>query len=70
MIPPYIELNWDYKPTPQWMFSVAVKNAGRFGYDDVNAAYAGLRGSVPADEISEFKIKSQARLYVEVRRTF
>jgi outer membrane receptor protein involved in Fe transport len=70
VIPPYIELNWDYKPTPQWMFSVAVKNAGRFGYDDVNSSFTGLRGSVPPAEISEFKLKSQARLYLEIRRTF
>ncbi len=69
VIPPYIELSWDYKPTPQWMFSVAVKNAGRFGYDDVNTSYSGLRGSVAANQITEFKIKSQARLYVEIRRT-
>lgn len=68
--PPYVELEWDYKPTPQWMFSAAVKNAGRFGYDDVNISYPGLRGSVPPSEISEFKVKSQARLYLEIRRTF
>ncbi len=70
VIPPYIELEWDYKPTPQWMFSAAIKNAGRFGYDDVTTVYSGLRGSAPPDEEIEFKVKSQARLYVEVRRTF
>ncbi len=70
VIPPYIELEWDYKPTPQWMFSAAIKNAGRFGYDDVTTTYSGLRGSAPADESIEYKVKSQARLYVEIRHTF
>jgi hypothetical protein len=69
VIPPYVELNWDYKPTPQWMFSAAIRNAIPFGFDDINYSYAGLRGSVEPSTITEFKVKSQARLYVEIRRT-
>lgn len=70
VIPPYIELQWDYKPTPQWMFSAALKNVGRFSYDDVNTSFAGLRGTNSPTEISEYKVKSQARLFLEIRRTF
>lgn len=69
VIPPYIELEWDYKPTPQWTFSAAIKNAGRFGYDDVTTVYGGLRGSADPSERIEFRVKSQARLYVEIRHT-
>jgi len=70
VIPTYIELEWDYKPTPQWMFALAAKNVGRFSYDNVTAFYSGLRGSASPYEITEYKVKSQARLYVEIRRTF
>jgi len=70
VIPLYVELEWDYKPTPQWQFGVAVKNPGRFSYDDVNTFYSGLRGSAAADERTEYKGKSQARLWLEIRRTF
>jgi len=70
-LPPlYVELEWDYKPAPQWMFAVAAKNVGRFTYDDVNSFYSGLRGSSAPYEIAEYNLKSQARLYLEVRRTF
>jgi outer membrane receptor protein involved in Fe transport len=69
VIPPYVELNWDYKPTTEWMFSVAVKNAIPFGYDDVNVSYPGLRGATDPSGLTEFKVKSQARLYLEIRRT-
>jgi hypothetical protein len=70
LIPPYIEFSWAYKPTPEWMFAATLKNLGRFGYDDVNTYYAGLRGSVPPAQTTEFKIKSQIRLFVDIRRTF
>jgi hypothetical protein len=70
VIPPYIELEWDYKPAPNWMFSAAIKNLGRFGYDNLTEFYSGLRGSSAPSEITEYKVKSQARLYVEIRRTF
>lgn len=70
IIPPNIELSWSYKPTSQWMFSAALKNLGRFGYDDVNYAYGGLRGSAPPVQTTEFKVKSQIRLHLEIRRTF
>jgi outer membrane receptor protein involved in Fe transport len=69
VIPPYVELSWDYKPTPQWMISTAIRNAIPFGFDDINASYDGLRGSVEPSTITEFKVKSQARLYIEIRRT-
>jgi len=70
IVPPYIELSWDYKPTPQWVFSAAVKNAGRFSYDETNTNFDGLRGTASPLDMSEFRVKSQARLYLEVRRTF
>jgi hypothetical protein len=69
VVPPYLELTWDYKPTPDWMVSLALRNPARFTYVDSNTAYTGLRGSAGPLTTDELRIKSQARLYVEIRKT-
>jgi len=63
-------VTWDYTPTPEWTFRLAVENAGEFTYDDTLYDYAGPRASNPLDEIEELSIKSQPRLYIRVRKTF
>jgi outer membrane receptor protein involved in Fe transport len=70
VVPPYIELSWEYKPTPAWSLQVAIKNPGRFSYDDTRYLYAGTRAGQSPREIDEMKIKSQARLYIQIRKTF
>jgi hypothetical protein len=69
VIPTYIELEWDYKPSENWMVAVAAKNVGRFSYENVSQFYSDLRGTSAPYQITDFKVKSQARLYVEVRHT-
>jgi outer membrane receptor protein involved in Fe transport len=68
-IPPYIEVEWDYKPSPNWMFAVAAKNIGRFSYRNETDFYPGLRGATAPDLSTDYKMKSQARLYFEIRHT-
>ncbi len=70
VIPPYVELSWEYKPTPAWSIQAAVKNLFPFSYDDVRYDYAGPRDSTPLAQINELKIKSQPRLYIQIRKTF
>jgi outer membrane receptor protein involved in Fe transport len=70
VVPPYIELSWEYKPTPAWSLQVVIKNPGRFSYDDTRYLYAGTRAGQSPREIDEMKIKSQARLYIQIRKTF
>ena len=70
VVPPYIELSWTYKPTPAWSLQASIKNPGRFSYDDTRTLYAGPRAGRSPSEIDELKIKSQARLYIEIRKTF
>jgi hypothetical protein len=70
VIPLYVELEWDYKPTPQWLFALAAKNVGRFSYVDINTSFTDLRGLGVPSQISDYKVKSQARFYVEIKRTF
>lgn len=68
VIPPYIELQWTYKPSSNWTFVAAAKNVIPFTYDSVTTFYPGLRGATAPSEIDEYRVKSQARLYVEIRR--
>lgn len=67
--PPYIELSWDYKPTPDWTFSASLRNVGRFRYEDVNWIYGGPRNGTNQIDVYASSIKSQARLYFEIRHT-
>ena len=70
VVPPYIELSWTYKPTPAWSLQASIMNPGRFSYDDTQYMYTGSRAGQSPSEIDELKIKSQARLYIEIRKTF
>jgi outer membrane receptor protein involved in Fe transport len=70
VIPPYLTAWWEYKPTPQWSLHVEVDNVGSFVYDDRLFDYAGPRDTAPLDEIEELSIRSQPRLFIEIRKTF
>jgi len=67
--PPYFQVEWDYKPTPDWMFAFAVKNPVRFTYVDINTFYAGPRNQYGPAEVDTLRLRSQARLYIEIRKT-
>ena len=69
-IPPYLEAGWTYKPTPTWSIELDVDNFGRFVYDNQYFDYDGPRNISQLDIIEERSIKSQPRLYLEVRKTF
>ncbi|HEY1630026.1 MAG TPA: TonB-dependent receptor [Rhizomicrobium sp.] len=69
-IPTYFQAWWEYKPTPDWSLHLEADNFGRFRYDDKFFDFAGPRDVAALDEIEELRIKSQPRLYVEIRKTF
>jgi outer membrane receptor protein involved in Fe transport len=69
-IPPFIEAWWEYKPESSLSLRLEVDNFGRFVYDDQFFNYAGPRNDFPLAEIEEIHIKSQPRLYFEIRKTF
>lgn len=68
--PPYIEVEWDYKPSEDWMLALAAKNIGRFSYENRSAFYPGLRGATAPYQRTDYKMKSQPRLSIELRHTF
>lgn len=70
VVPPYLTMWWEYKPTPTWSIHAEVDNIGRFNYDDKFFDYSGLRLITPLSAIEELSIKSQPRLYLQIRKTF
>ncbi|HEX2591595.1 MAG TPA: TonB-dependent receptor [Rhizomicrobium sp.] len=73
-IPPgLLSVFWEYKPTPDWMLHLEVDNLTRFIYDDKHYAYVfngNTRGSGAPDFLEERVVRSQPRLYFEIRKTF
>jgi outer membrane receptor protein involved in Fe transport len=70
-IPPaLISAAWIYKPTSDWSLRFELDNMARFEYENTFSDYAGPRDSAPLTEIDERRIKSQPRIYVEIRKTF
>ena len=70
-IPPaLISAAWIYNPTPSWSIRTELDNMGRFIYANTFYEYAGPRDVSPLVQINERRIKSQPRLYIEIRKTF
>lgn len=69
-VPPYLEAFWEYKPTPDWSYHVGFINLGQFVYDNQFFNYDGPRDTGKLVFIDERSIKSQPRVYFEIRKTF
>jgi len=70
-IPPaLVSVAWIYKPTTEWSLRLELDNISRFEYENTFDVYSGPRDVFPLTEIDNRRIKSQPRLYVEIRKTF
>ena len=47
VIPPYMEVFWEYKPTSDWSFRAEIDNAVPFVFDRKQYVYAGPRNISP-----------------------
>jgi len=70
VIPPYVGVYWEYKPTPAWSIHVEADNILRYIYDDVRRNYAGPRNLFPLSNIDEYRTRSQPTLDIQLRHTF
>jgi outer membrane receptor protein involved in Fe transport len=68
--PPYLEAGWTYKPTPDWSIELDVVNFGRFVYDNEYFDYDAPRNVGNLVEIEKRSIKSQPRVFIDIRKTF
>jgi outer membrane receptor protein involved in Fe transport len=70
-IPPgLISINWTYNPTPDWSFVFEVDNLDPFIYDDKHYRYDPSRATGVPVMLEERVVRSQPRLYLEIRKTF
>lgn len=70
-IPPgLLSAAWIYKPTSDLSLRFEVDNMTRFEYENTFYEYSGPRDVSPLTEIDERRIKSQPRIYIEIRKTF
>ena len=70
VIPPYMEVFWEYKPTPDWSLHFEIDNAVPFVFDRKQYIYAGPRNISPLVTYEHRQIQSQPRLYISIRKTF
>jgi len=70
IMPPYLSAYWEWKPEPTLSLHFEIDNFGRFVYDDQFFNYTGSRADSGLSDIEEIRIKSQPRLYIQIRKTF
>jgi outer membrane receptor protein involved in Fe transport len=70
VLPPYITAYWEYKPVPDLSLHFELDNLGSFVYENEFFNFAGERGINPLLFTDDRAIRSQPRVFIEVRKTF
>ncbi len=70
VVPPFVGVFWNYKPTPDWSINFELDNITRFIYLDRRFEYTGPRNTSPLGQIEEVMFRSQPHLDLEIRKTF
>jgi len=68
--PLYVEFAWDYKPKPDLDLQLKLQNIVPYQYDATQFNYAGPRDVSPLDSIQVDHAHSQARIFLQLRKTF
>ena len=67
---PYVELAWDYKPKPDLDLQIKLQNFVPYQYDMVQYNYAGPRDISPLASYQLDHAHAQARVFLQLRKTF
>jgi outer membrane receptor protein involved in Fe transport len=70
VVPPYVYVYWEYKPTPDWSLHFEIDDLGSFVYDNEFFNYQGDRNTGYLLFTDDRAIKSQPRVFFEIRKTF
>jgi outer membrane receptor protein involved in Fe transport len=70
VIPPYMDVYWEYKPTSDWSLHLELDNIVPFIFDQKQFFYTGPRATNPLDTIEELRVQSQPRVFFQIRKTF
>ena len=68
--PLYVELDWDYKPKPDLDLQIKLQNIVPYQYDLTQFNYAGPRDISPLASYQLEHNHSQARIFLQLRKTF
>ncbi|HEX2591594.1 MAG TPA: TonB-dependent receptor [Rhizomicrobium sp.] len=70
VIPPYLVLFWDYKPTSDWALHFELNNVIPFIYERVQDNYKGPRDISALDNVETLRLQSQPRVFLQIRKSF
>ncbi len=70
VVPPYVYVYWEYKPTTDWSLHFELDDLGQFVYENEFFNFAGERNTAPLLSTDDRSIKSQPRVFFEIRKTF
>jgi len=70
VLPPYLGVSWDWKPSDAWTFHAEADDIVGFVYDDKKFNYAGPRNVAPLDNIDEYRANAIPQIDFQVRYTF
>lgn len=68
--PLYVELDWDYKPKPDLDLQIKLQNIVPYQYELTQFNYAGPRDISPLASYQLEHMHSQARIFLQLRKTF
>ena len=70
VIPPYFQVYWEYKPSPEWNFRFEVDNVKPFTYEKYLQFFTGPRSTDPLDHTQTLTLRSQPQYIIQVVKTF
>lgn len=68
--PLYVGFSWDYRPKPDLDLQIKLLNAVPYQFDQIEYNYAGPRNISPLASIQDIHTHSEARIYLQLRKTF
>jgi TonB dependent receptor-like, beta-barrel/TonB-dependent Receptor Plug Domain len=70
VVPPYFQVYWAYKPTPDWNLRAEVDNVVPFIYEKRLVYYTGPRNVAPVDYTQLTVLRSQPQFILQIVKTF
>lgn len=67
---PYLNWFWSYKPASDWKFTVGADNLLPYRFENTQYNYSAPRNVAPPPVVQSVYIRTEPRIYFELRKTF
>jgi len=67
---PYLNFSWTYKPTPDWKITLGADNFASYRFEIEQFNFIGPRNLGPPASIQDEFVRTQPRIYLNLRKTF